>query len=96
MPTASQGFFLCLAVFIAAFGLASAARFVVLTLKAKKDFENEKRVEPESRDPKIYYIKDVLPRKTPRKRRRRKPNVAFKSVVISPEEFIEKDPNRDV
>ena len=56
-----------------------------------KDYEKKeiKNAEQPS-DAKIYYIKDGVPKKKPRKTVSRKPDLAFKGIVIRPEEFSEK------
>ena len=50
--------------------------------------------EPPKRDPKIYYIRNAeLPQKPKPKRKKRtrpKPDLAFKGIIIQPEEFCEK------
>ena len=52
----------------------------------KKEIKNAEQPS----DAKIYYIKDVVPKKKPRKTVSRKPDLAFKGIVIRPEEFSEK------
>lgn len=51
-------------------------------------------IEPPGRDPKIYYIRNAeLPQKPKPKRRKKtrpKPDLAFKGIIIQPEEFCEK------
>lgn len=54
----------------------------------------EKPIEPPRSDPKIYYIRNAgLPQKPKPKRKKRtrpKPDLAFKGIIIQPEEFCEK------
>lgn len=54
----------------------------------------EEITEPPKRDPKIYYIRNAeLPQKPKPKRKKRtrpKPDLAFKGIIIQPEEFCEK------
>lgn len=94
MPNIIQGILLIALVFFAAFGLACVTKFCILSIKNKgiyKDCEKKeiKNAEQPS-DAKIYYIKDVVPKKKPRKTVPRKPDLAFKGIVIRPEEFSEK------
>ena len=64
-------------------------------IRPKRKTQAEKEpIEPPGRDPKIYYIRNAeLPQKPKPKRRKRtrpKPDLAFKGIIIQPEEFCEK------
>ncbi len=101
MPEAYQIILLFVAVFGAAFGFACLIKFGGNYVKEKMSDAGRKKddipapaYEP---DPKIYYIrnadcKPAAPKK-PRKKAKRKPDLAFKNIkgiVIKPEEFCEK------
>lgn len=94
MPNLIQGILLVALVFFAAFGLSCVAKFCMLAIKNRDIYKDRGETEiknaEQPSDAKIYYIKDVVPKKKPRKKVSRKPDLAFKGIVIRPEEFSEK------
>ncbi len=101
MPEAYQIILLFVATFGAAFGLAclikSGGNFVKEKLCEAKPKDDDSPARTREPDSKIYYIRnaDCKPavRKKPRKKAKRKTDLAFKNIkgiVIKPEEFREK------
>lgn len=82
MPNFYQGLMLTAFLFCACFGIAFIARFITLYFRFRKEPHEQPAAEP-----KIYYVtKTVNPVKRKRKRRK-KPDLALKGIVLKPEQL---------
>ena len=85
---------LLIAVFSSSFGIACMLKlaknyleeFYCLKFKNKKDERNVSDDRQQS-NPKIYYIRDYAKKTKPKRKPRKKTDMAFKSIVVYPEEF---------
>lgn len=95
MPNFGQIILLFFAVFAAALGFACVIRFGANCIEDKiaehKIRQAKEPVKQKSEtDPKIYYIREKIAPRKPKKKPRKKISFAFDDVIIHPEEFREK------
>ena len=106
MPNVAQGLLITLAVFCFCFSFVFLLRFGRLYanfLKKEKEGNschalrtaNENENAEKDADPKIYYICKKEKRK-PRRKTRKKPDIALKGIVLKPEQFRRIEDDKDI
>ncbi len=106
MPNVAQGILITLAVFCFCFSFVFLLRFGRLYanfLKKEKEENschavraaNGNETAGKEADPKIYYICKTEKRK-PRRKTRKKPDIALKGIVLKPEQFRRIEDDKDI
>ena len=82
MPIFIEGLLLVLMIFCFCVGISIICQF------ARFWYENKTKPEKdENQKTTIYYAKDTAPEKTKKKKRRKKIDLAFKDLALSPDQF---------